>query len=66
VESLNPLVTVETLDSYSVLSDGEIDGILRSVDLVCVTDSSRAELVCSFFTAPANAGDAGGTNERVC
>ncbi|PPQ67550.1 hypothetical protein CVT26_006851 [Gymnopilus dilepis] len=45
IESLNPLVTVETITDAS-LSDGQrLNSIIQGVDLVCVTDSSRKELL---------------------
>ncbi|KAL1758430.1 hypothetical protein FB107DRAFT_288545 [Schizophyllum commune] len=44
VESLNPLVTVETISDGSVLDGSALDTLIQTVDLVCITDSSRAEL----------------------
>lgn len=43
VESLNPLVTVETLSHSSALV--QLDALVQSVDLVCVTDWDRDGLV---------------------
>jgi len=45
VESLNPLVTVETLSDFSVLASQNLDAIIQSVDLVCVTDWDRDGLI---------------------
>ncbi|KAL1745098.1 hypothetical protein HDZ31DRAFT_37145 [Schizophyllum fasciatum] len=44
VESLNPLVAVETISDGSVLEGPALDALIQTVDLVCMTDSSRAEL----------------------
>lgn len=44
VESLNPLVTVETISDGSVLHGTALDALIQTVDLVCITDASRAEL----------------------
>jgi ubiquitin-like 1-activating enzyme E1 A len=46
VENLNPLVIVQTISSSLDSMDEErLDVVLRGVDLVCVTDSSRNILV---------------------
>ncbi|KAI9443254.1 hypothetical protein H4582DRAFT_2109615 [Lactarius indigo] len=45
IESLNPLVTVETLTSPSVLEQGELERLVQNVDLVCITDSGRDFIV---------------------
>ena len=45
IESLNPLVTVETLTSPSVLEQDELERLVQGVDLVCVTDSGRDFIV---------------------
>lgn len=45
VESLNPLVTVETLSQSSVLERQGLDALVQSVDLVCMTDWDRDSLV---------------------
>lgn len=45
IESLNPLVTVDTITNTSVHDDNFKD-IIASVDLVCVTDLDRDTLVC--------------------
>lgn len=45
IESLNPLVTIQSL-SHDVLQEREsLDALVRSVDLVCVTDWDREGLV---------------------
>lgn len=45
IESLNPLVTIQAL-SHDVLQEREsLDALVRSVDLVCVTDRDREGLV---------------------
>ncbi|KAF8895436.1 hypothetical protein BD779DRAFT_1466851 [Infundibulicybe gibba] len=61
VESLNPLVTVETMSNFSVLMGDAFDALIRSVDLVCVTDWDRDGLVrindvCRKFQKPFYAG----------
>jgi len=45
IESLNPLVAIETLTSPSVLEQEELEKLVQSVDLVCITDSGRDFLV---------------------
>lgn len=45
VESLNPLVTVEAVESMSVLNEEALEASLESVNLVCVTDWHRDGLV---------------------
>ncbi|EGN98441.1 hypothetical protein SERLA73DRAFT_183447 [Serpula lacrymans var. lacrymans S7.3] len=45
VESLNPLVTVETISTTSILGGEDLDGLVQNVDLVCVTDWDRDNLV---------------------
>lgn len=45
IESLNPLVAVETITSLSALEPEEFDALVSSVDLVCITDSERDFLV---------------------
>jgi ubiquitin-like 1-activating enzyme E1 A len=45
VESLNPLVAVETMTSRSALEREEFDALVQGVDLVCITDSDREFLV---------------------
>lgn len=45
IESLNPLVTVETVSDPSVLEGDALDKLLDGVDMVCVTDSDRNTLV---------------------
>lgn len=52
IESLNPLVHVESIATQPALSDGGLDALIASVDLVCVTDSDRDNLVsCTTFLA---------------
>jgi len=61
IGSLNPLVTIQAL-SHDVLKEGEsLDALVRSVDLVCVTDWDREGLihineVCRRFGKPFYAG----------
>lgn len=45
IESLNPLVAVEALTSPSVLEQEELERLVQSVDLVCITDSGRDFLI---------------------
>ncbi|TFY82614.1 hypothetical protein EWM64_g1400 [Hericium alpestre] len=45
IEGLNPLVTVETVPTASVLERDKLDGVVSSVDLVCVTDWDRDGLI---------------------
>jgi ubiquitin-like 1-activating enzyme E1 A len=47
VESLNPLVTVETITTPSALEGDAFDALVKTVDLVCVTDWDRDGLVSS-------------------
>ncbi|CAL1712549.1 unnamed protein product [Somion occarium] len=61
IESLNPLVTVETISDPS-LSEGEnLDLLINTADLVCVTDWDREGLIkindiCRRFNKPFYAG----------
>jgi ubiquitin-like 1-activating enzyme E1 A len=45
IESLNPLVAVETLSSMSVLDDEHLEKTLHAVDMVCITDADRETMV---------------------
>jgi len=45
MESLNPLVTVETISTPSVLEGEAFEALVKSVNLVCVTDWHRDDLV---------------------
>jgi len=45
IESLNPLVAVETMTSPSALELEEFDALVQTVDLVCITESERDFLV---------------------
>lgn len=45
IESLNPLVVVETMTSRSALEREEFDALVEGMDLVCITDSDRDFLV---------------------
>ncbi|TFK40631.1 hypothetical protein BDQ12DRAFT_601382 [Crucibulum laeve] len=61
IESLNPLVTVETVSDSSILEDGALETLIRTVDLVCVTDWDRVGLirlneVCRRYKKPFYAG----------
>lgn len=61
IESLNPLVAVETIPTSSVLERDKLDSLIQGVDLVCVTDSERDFLIrvneaCRRFGKPFYAG----------
>lgn len=45
IESLNPLVNVETITDPSVLGGSALENLVQKVDLVCVTDYDRDSLV---------------------
>ncbi|GLB38251.1 putative thiF family protein [Lyophyllum shimeji] len=45
VESLNPLVTVETIRTASILEGDAFETLVRGVDVVCVTDWDRDGLI---------------------
>ncbi|KAF9483433.1 hypothetical protein BDN70DRAFT_873941 [Pholiota conissans] len=45
IESLNPLVTVETITDTSTSNEGVLEAIIKTVDLVCVTDWNRDGLI---------------------
>ncbi|KAI0662292.1 hypothetical protein C8Q70DRAFT_1129642 [Cubamyces menziesii] len=45
IESLNPLVSVETISDSSVLEGDALVQLLGGVDMVCVTDSDRSTLI---------------------
>lgn len=45
IQSLNPLVVVETVSSKEALHANGLENLIHSVDLVCVTDASRDFLV---------------------
>ncbi|KAM6494176.1 hypothetical protein JOM56_010537 [Amanita muscaria] len=45
IEALNPLVAVETITKSSVLEGDEFEALLKAVDLVCVTDWDRDDLI---------------------
>lgn len=51
IESLNPLVTVDTITDSSILNDG-LESVIKTVDLVCVTDWNQDGLVSRFITLP--------------
>jgi ubiquitin-like 1-activating enzyme E1 A len=42
VESLNPLVAIEAVSSYD---DGSLVTLIEQVDLVCVTEETRENIV---------------------
>ncbi|KAJ7574412.1 hypothetical protein C8J56DRAFT_979563 [Mycena floridula] len=52
VESLNPLVTVQVIPTFSVLQDEHISSTLENVDLVCVTDWDRDGIACRRLNKP--------------
>ncbi|KAG8907089.1 hypothetical protein FRB99_005344 [Tulasnella sp. 403] len=45
IEALNPLVSVHTFSEQEVFSEDALSTLLSGVDLVCVTDSTRDELI---------------------
>lgn len=45
IESLNPLVAVETWQDPALLEDDGLDKLIKGADLVCVTDWDREGLV---------------------
>ncbi|QRW00544.1 ubiquitin-conjugating enzyme E1 [Ceratobasidium sp. AG-Ba] len=45
IQSLNPLVNVVAVSDFGCLSDGQIDATLEGVDLVCVTDCQKDEML---------------------
>ncbi|KAJ7459720.1 hypothetical protein FB451DRAFT_1341568 [Mycena latifolia] len=45
IESLNPLVTVETITTFAALEGPDFDATIQGVDLVCVTDWDREGLI---------------------
>ncbi|KAG8843014.1 hypothetical protein FRB96_004475 [Tulasnella sp. 330] len=45
IEALNPLVAVETISDTSKLSDGSLHALLQSIDLFCVTDATREDMI---------------------
>jgi ubiquitin-like 1-activating enzyme E1 A len=48
VQSLNPLVTVETIPTFEALETDDLDTIVMGVDMVCFTDWRRDSLVRSL------------------
>ncbi|KAF9221579.1 hypothetical protein BS17DRAFT_785005 [Gyrodon lividus] len=61
IESLNPLVSVQTMKHHTLLERESLDALVMSVDLVCVTDWDREGLVrineiCRRFGKPFYAG----------
>ncbi|EEB90959.1 hypothetical protein MPER_10762 [Moniliophthora perniciosa FA553] len=45
IESLNPLVAVKTLPTYSAVDSQSFESTIRDVDLVCVTDWDKDGLI---------------------
>ncbi|KAF9454772.1 hypothetical protein P691DRAFT_804131 [Macrolepiota fuliginosa MF-IS2] len=45
IESLNPLVNVETITDPSILEGVAFENLIQNVDLVCVTDYDRQSLI---------------------
>ncbi|KAF8798777.1 hypothetical protein BYT27DRAFT_7122537 [Phlegmacium glaucopus] len=61
IESLNPLVTVETMSEPSVLEDERFESVVKAVDLVCVTDWDERGIIrmnetCRKYQKPFYAG----------
>ncbi|TDL22106.1 hypothetical protein BD410DRAFT_266400 [Rickenella mellea] len=61
VESLNPLVIVETVPTLAVLEPARLDATVQSADLLCMTDWDRETLIrvndaCRRFNKPFYAG----------
>ncbi|KAL4250553.1 ubiquitin-activating E1 family protein [Abortiporus biennis] len=61
IQSLNPLVTVQTMTEPTLLEAESLDALVMTVDLVCVTDFDREGLfrineVCRRFKKPFYAG----------
>jgi len=61
IESLNPLVTVETIPRSSALENDEFEALVKAVDLVCVTDADKDTLIrvdqtCRLHKKPFYAG----------
>lgn len=52
VQSLNPLVVVETHTDHSLLVGERLASLVESVDLVCVTDWDRDGLVSDLPSQP--------------
>ena len=48
IESLNPMVTIETVASLAPLEPQNLLVTLQNVDLICVTDSDRDTLASPF------------------
>jgi ubiquitin-like 1-activating enzyme E1 A len=48
IQSLNPLVKVETIAQWGVLENESLTEMVQAVDLVCVTDWSQTNLVSQF------------------
>jgi len=49
IESLNPLVIVETIADGSISKAEDLESIIQNVDLVCVTDWDRDGLVSTPY-----------------
>ncbi|KAK7056978.1 E1 ubiquitin-activating protein aos1 [Paramarasmius palmivorus] len=45
IESLNPLVTVKTIPTYSAVDSQSFETTIRDVDLVCITDWDKDGLI---------------------
>ncbi|KAJ4482268.1 hypothetical protein J3R30DRAFT_3458188 [Lentinula aciculospora] len=45
IEDLNPLVTVETVPSFNVLNNQNFESTVNGVDLVCITEWDRDDLI---------------------
>ncbi|PPR05350.1 hypothetical protein CVT24_007964 [Panaeolus cyanescens] len=61
IESLNPLVTVETITENSASNEEWLESVVKTVDLVCVTDWNRDGLIrindlCRKYNKPFYAG----------
>ncbi|KAG9027793.1 hypothetical protein FRB95_007373 [Tulasnella sp. JGI-2019a] len=45
IEALNPLVVIETISDSSKLSDASLHSALGNIDLFCVTDATREDMI---------------------
>ncbi|KIY44777.1 hypothetical protein FISHEDRAFT_67326 [Fistulina hepatica ATCC 64428] len=71
VESLNPLVAIETISSFSALEPQNLRPLVQAVDLVCLTDAERGEIIridnlCRTLNKPFYAGGSYGLLGYIC